>query len=119
MSVALHGPDHIDTLLEQATLGSLLGRAGNYERAEPILRENISSLERVAPEMLVQRGSIHSYLGDVLLQTGRLDESRVEYMSALELFTDLPENHIRVVEVSSRLTEITEKQSQQAREVEP
>ena len=64
--------------------------------------------------MLVQRGSIHSYLGDVLLQTGRLAESRVEYMTALELFRDLPEDHVRVVEASGRLKEITEKQSQES-----
>ena len=87
-------------------MGSLMGKSGDYAGAEPILRENIANLERVAPEMLVQRGSIHSYLGDVLLQTKRLEESRLEYLAARDLFNELPDDHVRMIEVNERLEEI-------------
>lgn len=108
MSVKLHGPDHIDTLLEQATLGSVMGKVGDYELAEPVLRQNIASLLRVAPEMKVQRGSIHLYLGDLLVETQRVDQAKVEYLSALELFDELPTDHVRVTTVNQLLDEIAE-----------
>ena len=109
MTVQLHGPDHIDTLLEQATLGTLIAKNGDLARAEAILRENLASLERVAPDLRMQRGSVHSYLGDVLLQAGRLEESRSQYQQALELFSDLPDDNVRVVEARARLAEIAGK----------
>lgn len=109
MSVQLHGQDHIESLLEQATLGVLIGRTGGYVEAEQILRENLAALERTAPEMKVQRGSVLNYLADVLLQTNRLEESRAEYQKALALFDELPRDHIRVVEVNERLLEIAGK----------
>jgi serine/threonine-protein kinase len=112
MTIELHGTDHIDSLLEQATLATLIMRSGDFERAEPLLRENITTLERIAPEMQVQRGSVHSYLGDVFLQTGRLEASRAEYHKALQLFAELPDENIRVVEARERLEEIAGKMQQ-------
>ena len=59
--------------------------------------------------MRVQRGSVHSYLGDVFLHTGRLEASRLEYAKALQHFAELPEDNIRVVEARTRLQEIAGK----------
>jgi serine/threonine-protein kinase len=103
MSVALHGEEHIDSLLEQATLAALMMKIGKFERAEHMLRANRETLARVAPEMRVQRGAVQSYLGDVLLQTGRLADSREEYVRAAELFSALPGDNIRDIEVRERL----------------
>jgi tetratricopeptide (TPR) repeat protein len=93
MSVELHGAEHIDTLLEQATLGNLLMRLQQFDAAEALFRDNLAVLERVAPDMRVQRGAVHSYLGDVLLRTNRLPEARVEYLAAREFFAQLPEDN--------------------------
>jgi len=109
MSVELQGPEHIESLLEAATLGTVVARTGDYPRAEHMFRQNLEALERIAPEMTVQRGAVHSYLADVLLQTERLAESRIQYLAALELFRELPADHVRVVEVNERLAEIAEK----------
>jgi tetratricopeptide (TPR) repeat protein len=112
MTIEMHGADHIDSLLEQAALATLIMRNGDFDRAEPQLIENIISLERTAPEMKVQRGSVHSYLADVFLQTGRLEASRAEYHKALALFAELPGENVRVVEARARLEEIAGKMHQ-------
>jgi len=106
MSVDLHGAEHIDSLLEQATLAALLVRTGQYARAEAMFRENLDVLARIAPDMHIQRGAVHSYLGDLLLQTGRFAESIIQYERAAEFFSQLPDDHVRVVEVRDRLAEL-------------
>ena len=106
MSLDLHGPDHVDSILEQVTLATVLAKAGESDRAESLLRDNIERMERIAPDMNIQLGAMHTYLADLLFSQQRFENAAEQYGLALSLFADLPPDHVRVQQVQEQLEKI-------------
>lgn len=106
MSVALHGEDHLDTVLERVTYAVVLQSAGEVKAAESIYGESLQQLLEIAPEMKVMRGNVHTYLADLRVEQSDLAAARAEYEQALALYAELPPDHPRVTAAEQRLAEV-------------
>jgi tetratricopeptide (TPR) repeat protein len=108
MSIELHGSRHVDTLQTQMGLGTLLTRNQQFPEAEQLLLETLETLEQDFPDTHVQLGIVNSYLAEVYFQSGRWEESKQRNLAALELFGELPADHVRVLATQKQLADINQ-----------
>jgi tetratricopeptide (TPR) repeat protein/tRNA A-37 threonylcarbamoyl transferase component Bud32 len=91
------GPDGVETARSLIALGSILDDRGNYEEAEPRLREGLSTLERLGLGDSVDAADGQHYLGALLNETDRYAEGEQAHRRAVALYRRLiPANDERM-----------------------
>lgn len=80
----LYGPEHVETLDAQRTLAMALGELADFQQAERLTRDALTTLERLRGPQHVETLKTRAELGRVLLEASRFQESEALLRSALD-----------------------------------
>ncbi|PIE01686.1 MAG: hypothetical protein CSA81_10465 [Acidobacteria bacterium] len=81
----LLGPQHVDTVRNQARLGYLVGRKGNYQQSQKLFEEAVSVLKRNTAENGVLLRQVLEEQMEILRRAGHFDQAQVLEDEAAQL----------------------------------